>query len=378
MQGTFWSFIERLVLTYNPKTQIQLIVNETAHTVPVLDYSNNITTLYNGRTRSALSFNFETGISVFIPPGSSKMTWDSSEQSFTDFFAELPSQTKIYKYGETHGVRFDPMHVPEDISEEMGAILESVSQEYKERCEALSVVLHISRITSNYFKTSMVGYPQVMGSVNAEFRGDLKWLFGFYQGLGEFFGKIDGGMTILAKKKVKLDLGKALTEKTGIHVMIYFLKVLHEKFDVGKLLGKDLNSVETFFPLVDMLGGMLGYGFDGFVHILSEIVRFKIGHNSIQNVETLLNEYCSSPKTNRAIVKETWKGSIDDFLKTLDDLKVKKDFKGLSKVLTEIREGRWIYKKVDLGKISKVIMKLEFPCNKELVGEILNLLGTTS
>ncbi|KAJ3663464.1 hypothetical protein Zmor_007723 [Zophobas morio] len=369
-----WSFLdERLVITYNPKTKIQVAVNQKAKTAPVLDYTYNISAMYNGNTGAAIFFNYETGISVYIPPGTSDLTWYSSKKSFDDYFGNLRTLKDLYHYGETHGISFDSVTITDAISEELVQIFEPLSSEYSSRCQSLATMLHISKITSDHFKTSMVGWPEVMGDVNSPFRGDFKWLVGMYQGIGDFFAEIAGGMGLLAQKRVKLDLGKILTQDGGIDVMIYLLEQLHPHFDIGKILGKALNSPERFFTLNDKFSGEMGYGFDGYIHVLAEIIRLYEDKSSIQNVEIALTDYCKNPKTSSKGIQEKWNGSVKKFLATIKKLKLDEALKDLTGLLGNITDNKWVYKGVNMSKIVEIVMKMD-PSNVDSVPEVLKLL----
>ncbi|XP_063911288.1 uncharacterized protein LOC135128306 [Zophobas morio] len=364
--GNFYRVLAKQAyyIPYNPQKQ----------KVALLDYHNNISLLYDGLTGDAFGFSYEDGRGVYIPAGTSDKTWTVKKQSYDEYFKNPVPPKELFSLGETHGYHFEPESIPEEMSGKMSKILAALSIDYSSQCEALAIMVRVSKISADKLKTSLSGFEGVMGDVSlAPNRGDFHWNVGLFQGMGEFFRPF-GSMEVLIEKKIKLNLTRIFTEETGIHLMCYFLEELADHFDLGKILGESLNDPLEFFTVTNKLGGDINYGFDGLIHIIKEMILAKDGKNSKENLIVVLKLYFTNSRAKGDDLGQKWRTSVKDLGETIKKLKLEKAFHGLTKLLRDIGDQKWRLGNVNMSEIVEYIVGVDLPADPNVVNKVIEKL----
>ncbi|XP_063923710.1 uncharacterized protein LOC135137878 [Zophobas morio] len=365
--------LDRLSYYVNAHLGLHFPYSRKHQKVAVLDHRHNTSVFYDGLSGDAFAFSYEEGIGVYIPGGVSDKTWNIKETSFEKYFKNPVLPKEIFSIGQKQGYQFDPQLISDEMSEKLSGILTPLSIDYSSRCEALATALHISKITSDKLKTSLSSFESVMGDVSTQNRGDFKWLIGIYQGLGEFFAPF-GSMEILKEKKLHLDFAKILNEDGGISVLGYLLETLAPHFDLGKLIGEQMNSEPQFFVIINKLGGEVDYCSDGLVYVLTEITIYNYGETSKENLVTVLRKFFTDTRVCNENLEQKWLSSIKTLLETIQKLKLENSFKDLSKLLKDIGEGKWQQNCVNMSEVFGKIVKVELPGKADSANEIIELL----
>ncbi|XP_063926013.1 uncharacterized protein LOC135139643 [Zophobas morio] len=355
----------------NARLKYYIPYNKAQSKAGLLDYHHNISVFYDGLTGDAFAFYYEQGHGVFIPGGTSDQTWDIKRQKYEEYFENPVAPPRLFKTGEKHGYQLYPDEISETIALKLSQILTPLSPDYSSQCQALATILFISKTTSDRLKTSLSGLETVVGDINGRNRGDFRWLIGMAEGIADYFSMF-GGIDALNQKHVHLDLAKVLNQQSGIHVLCYFVETLAPHFDLGTKLGKHLNSQPDFFVLICKLGGGISYGFDGFVCVILEIVKYNYGENSIENVAANLKTYVGDARAVTSNLGQKWHTFIQELQETIKGLELDRAFGGLMELLQDIVGGNWVQKGINMSEIVEEVINVEIPGSECSVIKIVN------
>jgi hypothetical protein len=352
----------KLILLFNATTHQIAVVNASASTIYVVDAEAGLAALY------AVHSNGGVVVVVNLRDGTGAYA-DGSSWTRNQTIADFPSLRPVYEEARLRGKTFNSSSPPDEILKSVSTIWSSLS---RDTCPSSNALVNFIRVSNGFLSLlngPLKGLPGYAGNIHVAIPGDVNRLLGVHQGLATMIHPIDGGISTLRNRHVRLDFANIFSESNPIRILIYIIQQLFPANLLSNLISLLSIPLRLLLLLVKLAGSVL-FGIGGFFNALLATFTLSLGRSTPDSFITTLVNYFGNDRSD-TIQPHQWSASLTDLQSTFQTCHLTHSLGPVPGLLTQITNNNWTQNSIPLSPIVSNLLQNNHPDRLQTIVTIL-------